>query len=89
MVTWKENREKVRAVRAEIYYRAKSARDLETMHWYMWLDECLENDELQASELPNIKWRATVLYWKHEPVGMLLRLIDDCVKAYGFDLCKV
>lgn len=81
--------EQVKEIRVEIFKLAKTAPDLETMHWYTSLDEGFENNELQVDELDDIKWRATVLSWKHEPIERLLWLIDACVKSHGYDLCLV
>jgi len=69
-------------IREEIYELAKLAPDLETMHWYTSLDECFENNEVQWDMIESMKWRATVLYWKQEPVGRLVDMVDDIVKEH-------
>ena len=71
----------IKQIRQEIFRLAKDAKDLETMHWYTALDQGFENDELQEDEIENIKWRATVLHWKKEPVGKLLGMIDAVISG--------
>ena len=68
--------ENIQQIRAEIFRLAQSAPDLEVMHWYMWLDECFENDELQQEKYKSMAWRLSVLREKREAVGELTRLIN-------------
>ncbi len=69
-------------IRAEIWRLVQQAPSMEIVHWYVSLDDCFENDEFQTDEMVNMKWRATVLHWRHEPVGYLLKLVDEIVCAY-------
>ena len=77
---------KVKEIRDEIFGLAVKSPDIETMHWYMWLDDCFENDEFHPDELGRIKWRCIVLHWKNEPVSTLNWKIDALVKMMGYDL---
>ena len=79
----------VRAIRDKIFELARKSPDLETMHWYIALDDCFENDEFSPSELSSIKWRGTVLAPEGEPVAKLLWMIDALVRSRGYDLNKV
>jgi len=76
----------VKGIRDKIFRLALKSPDIETMHWYMWLDECFENDDFHPSELSSMKWRCTVLSWKKEPVNPLCWEIDTLVKMMGYDL---
>lgn len=82
----KEIVEQVKKIRAEIFRLALQSPDLETMHWYIALDDCFENDGFSASELGSIKWRCLVLSWKKERVNPLLWMIDELVKDASYDL---
>lgn len=73
----------IRAIRAEIYQRAKESPDLETMHWYMWLDDCFENDEFLPSEFSNMRWRIWVLKDREEPIRHLMHLITAVLRETG------
>lgn len=79
----KQRTEKVRALRAKIFECAKHAPDLETMHWWMWLDECFENDTVQSDKIATAKWRATVLHWKKQISNEMLWEIDVVLKETG------
>ncbi|KKM72174.1 hypothetical protein LCGC14_1423250 [marine sediment metagenome] len=79
----------IKEIRSEIFQLALKSPDTETMHWYMWLDECFENDEFHHDELSTIKWRCMVLSWKKEPVTPLSWKIDALVKQAGYDLNEV
>ncbi|KKN17546.1 hypothetical protein LCGC14_0964710 [marine sediment metagenome] len=81
-----DEQERVKEIRDEIFRLALKSPDIETMHWYMWLDECFENDEFHPDELGRIKWRCMVLDWKGEPVNQLNWEIDALVKKMGYDL---
>ena len=72
----------IKEIRQEIFRLAKASKDLETMHWYIALDNCFENDELQEDEIENLKWRATVLSMKQEPITRLLWMIDYVIRPY-------
>lgn len=82
----KQEEIQVKGIRAEIFRLALKSPDIETMHWYMWLDDCFENDEFHPDELGSIKWRCMVLNWKKEPVTPLTWKIDALVKMMGYDL---
>ena len=77
---------KVKEIRNEIFHLALTSPDIETMHWYMWLDDCFENDEFHPEELSSIKWRCMVLRWKEKIASPLLWKIDTLVKLMGYDL---
>ncbi len=79
----------IAVVRRLIFSQAKNALDLETMHWYMALDDCFENDELQTDMLGALKWRCQVLNMKGQDIRLLTRRIDDVVIAAGYDLNAV
>ena len=79
----------VKEIREEIFRLALKSPDLETMHWYIALDECFENDEFHSDELSSIKWRCMVLNMKKEPINTLSWKIDALVKTMGYDLSDV
>jgi hypothetical protein len=85
----KTEEEQVKEIRDEIFRLALKSPDIETMHWYMWLDSCFENDEFNPDELGSIKWRCMVLHWKKEPTNSLNWKIDALVKTMGYDLNNV
>ena len=64
-------RELIKAARAEIFRLALKSPDLETMHWYISLDECFENDEFDTEDFGKLRWRIEVLHEKEEPVTPL------------------
>lgn len=82
----KQEEAQIKDIRDEIFRLALKSPDLETMHWYIALDNCFENDEFHTDELGSIKWRCIVLNWKKEPVNPLSRKIDRLVKDCGYDL---
>jgi hypothetical protein len=73
----------VKLIRAEIFRLAKQAPDLETMHWYIALDECFENNEFDPDDFKNLQWRSFVLEGKGEPVIALLHMITPVLQAAG------
>lgn len=73
----------IKPVRNAIFERAKLSPDIEMMHWYMWLDECFENDEFHPSELSNVQWRLWVLLEKEEPLGFLPHMIERVLLKAG------
>jgi len=82
----KQEEAQIKEIRAEIFQLALGSPDIETMHWYMCLDECFENNEFHFDELSSIKWRCIVLGWRKEPINLLSWKIDALVKAMGYDL---
>lgn len=75
----------VKLIKEELFRLAKEAPDLETIHWYIAVDECFENNEFQRSEANNLRWRLEVLYsMKKQPVRYLVDLIEPILKYYGF-----
>jgi hypothetical protein len=79
---------KITEIREDIFQLALKSKDIETMHWYMELDDCFENDELSVKDLNNLKWRCMVLNCKKEPIKDLLWKIDTMVKELGYDLAS-
>ncbi|GEM_PF-4534767 len=75
-------RERIRTIRNLLFELAKQAPSLEIMHWYMWLDECFENDEFDPSDFSNLQWRCWVLKEKEEPVGALIEAITPLLKDH-------
>ena len=73
----------IKKIRMKIFELAKESIDLETMHWYMWLDECFENDKFHLEEVKNIQWRIWVLWEKKELVRHLTELIEELLKKYN------
>uniref|UniRef100_A0A6M3L4S3 Uncharacterized protein n=1 Tax=viral metagenome TaxID=1070528 RepID=A0A6M3L4S3_9ZZZZ len=78
-------REQIKIVRAEIFRLALRSKDIETMHWYMWLDDCFENDEFYKSDFGKMKWRIWVLMQKNEPVIGLSNMITPILKYVGVE----
>ena len=77
-------KEQIKAIRTEIFSLAIHSPSLEVMHWYMWLDECFENDELHKEEVENVRWRVWVLQEKEEYVDYLLVLLRDLLTERGY-----
>lgn len=73
----------VKRVRAEIFRLAKSAPNLEVMHWYMWLDECFENEEFHKEDFASVQWRSSALLAKGEPINRLLSMITPILEKVG------
>lgn len=73
----------IKPIRNAIFERAKLSHDIETMHWYVWLDECFENDEFHPSEYRNVRWRLWVLSQKEEPLGWLPSMIEEVLLKAG------
>ena len=71
----------IKEIRNEIFNLAKQAKTLDIMHWYIALDNCFENDELQLDEIGNMKWRIQVLKMKNEPVDKLVDLITPVLRS--------
>ena len=46
----------IKIIRENIFILAKDSETLESMHWYMWLDACFENDEFHGLEGETIRW---------------------------------
>ena len=68
---------KIKEIRKEIFRLAKKSKDLETMHWYMWLDDCFENDEFHNDDLGNLGWRLWVLQQKGEKINWILQEVKE------------
>lgn len=76
--------DKIKEIRAEIFRLIQVAPDLETVHWYISLDECFENDEFQGDEAENLRWRLHVLFEKKEPVHKISSLCESVLQYHGF-----
>lgn len=74
----------IKRVRREIFQLARNAPSLEVMHWYMWLDECFENDEFHLEDFSTVQWRSMALSnLEGYKVNFLLSLITPVLRAYG------
>lgn len=73
----------IKPVRNAIFERTKLSPDIETMHWYMVLDDCFENNELHPDEYNNVQWRLWVLFQKEEPLGLLPHMIEQVLLKAG------
>lgn len=73
----------IKPIRNAIFERAKLSPDIETMHWYMWLDDCFENDEFHPSEFSNVQWRLCALTQKEAPLGLLPHMIEQVLLEAG------
>lgn len=73
----------IKPIRNAIFERAKLSPDIETMHWYMWLDDCFENDEFHPAEFKNARWRLWALLEKEEPLGLLPHMIKQVLLEAG------
>lgn len=86
--------EQIKAIRQEIFRLAKHSPSIEVIHWYMWLDDCFENDEFSPSEFNNVQWRCYVLDSKKQPIDNLLGLISrvlfmtKCIDWQGKPIVK-
>jgi hypothetical protein len=79
-----QTKPQIKRVRREIFQLARNAPSLEVMHWYMWLDECFENDEFHVSDFSTVQWRAMALSdLDGSRVNYLLSLITPVLQAYG------
>lgn len=79
--------EQIKAIRAEIFCLALQSPDLETMHWYIALDNCFENDKFYKdgdNGISSIVWRCQVLSWKKQPVNRLSQMIDSLFTLAGY-----
>jgi len=74
----------IKAIRQEIFRLALLSPDLETMHWYIALDDCFENDEFCKDDISSIVWRCQVLSWKHQPTSQLVQMVDTLFKEAGY-----
>ena len=70
----------IKKIREEIFRLCKQAPDLETLHWYIAVDDCFENDEFNG-EVENLKWRVQVLNMKKEPITKLAWAVDPFIKT--------
>ena len=80
MLTGGVMEKQIKKIRSEIFRLALQSPDLETMHWYIALDNCFENDEFHKDGddgISSIVWRCQVLSWKKQPVNQLLSMVDD------------
>ena len=77
---------RVSALRDNIFQLALKSPDLETMHWYIALDNCFENDGFPESEIGNMVWRCRVLSWKGQPVSDIAWQIDGMIKDAGYTI---
>lgn len=83
MVRYEKVEPLIKKVRAEIFRLARQAPDLETMHWYMWLDANFENDEFHPSDFGKVQWQSQVLNEKKEPIGRLFYLMTSVLRKMG------
>lgn len=74
----------VKQIRDEIFQLALKSPDLETMHWYIALDNCFENDEFPVDEISSMVWRCQVLLMKHQQVQHIAIEIDKLIKESGY-----
>lgn len=79
--------EQIKQIRSEIFRLALQSPDLETMHWYIALDDCFENDEFHKNGdngISSIVWQCQVLSWKKQPVNQLLSMVDNLFTQAGY-----
>lgn len=85
-----EGYEHIERIREAIFARSLESLDVETLHWWMWLDECFENDDWPAGrDLAAMKYRLQVLRLKQIPMGNLLFLVDAEAKRRSIDMLTV
>ncbi len=74
----------IRSIRREIFRLAKLSPNASVMHWYMWLDDCFENDEFHIDEFGSVKWRCGVLQDKEgDKINDLLATITVFLQGEG------
>lgn len=78
-----KNKNLIKPVRDEIFRLAKQAKDLETMHWYIALDDCFKNDEFSSNNFDNLVWRLNYLDRINQPITKLINLIDPIIRESG------
>ena len=77
-------KEQIQLIKLEIFRLIKKAKDLETIHWYIAVDKCFENDEFQKSKAGKLRYRLWVLFEKKEDVLHLTSLIEPVLVFHGF-----
>lgn len=73
----------IKTIRTEIFSNAKESNSLEIMHWYMWLDDCFENDEFYKSNAEKVRYRIWVLKNEGELVRYLIELLGGLLELHG------
>lgn len=76
-ITWVDDKTLIKPIRDEIWRLVQQAPNMETIHWYVALDDCFENDEFMFEEAENMRQRICVLKHKGEHVDYLYSLIHQ------------
>lgn len=73
----------IKEIREYLFQLCKDADDMDTIHWYVAIDDCFENDDFQIDQAENLRWRLQALSWKGTSIGRLSKMIEPVLEDAG------